>query len=73
MAAGVARCLENADFLRSEAIGVPFAHRLVEVGDAVAVGGRADDGAAELLLQLRIAADVVGVMMGVEDVRRTPT
>src|SRR4051812_6363870 len=72
MAACMAGRCEDADLLRSETVRVLIADGFIQIGDSVTVSGWADDGAAELTLQLRIAADMVGVMMGVEDVRRPP-
>src|SRR3954454_20724962 len=72
MAAGMARRCENTDRLRSETVRVLITDGFVQVGDAVAVGGWTYDGAAELALQLRITANMVGMVMGVEDMCRAP-
>ena len=72
MAARVAGHVEDARDLAAQRVAVALAHRHVDAGNAVAVGARADDGAAGRRLQLVIAAGVVVVVVGVEDMGEAP-
>ena len=56
----------------AEAIAVAVVDLDVDAGDARPVAPRADDGAAGRLLDLEIAADVIAVMVSVQDMRDLP-
>ncbi len=72
MAARVAGNIENLRDLAAEGIGLAFAQRHVDAGNALAIGLGADDGGAGRLLEGEIAAGVIVVVMGVEDMRERP-
>ena len=58
---------------RPDARGVPLLHLVIEEGNARRVLGRAPHPrVGKLRLELRNALDVIGVMMGDEDIRKVP-
>ena len=67
MAARVARHVEHLGLLLAEFEFVAFGERHVDAGDAGAVGQGPDDDGAVTRLQFEIAAGMVVVVMGVED------
>ncbi len=56
----------------AEAIAVAVVDLDVDAGDACPVAPRADDGAAGGLLDLQVAADVITMMVGVQDMGDLP-
>ena len=56
----------------AEAVAVAVVDLDVDAGDAGAVAARADDGAAGRFLDLEVAADMVAVMVGVQDMGDLP-
>src|SRR5690606_10143893 len=72
VAAGVTRYLDDACACRTEFHDVAFADRPVDAGYLVLLALRADHRAARLLLQLRIAARMVEMMVRVQDMRERP-
>ena len=72
VAGGVAGRLDDVDRVAAKLEAVAIAIGVVEAGNGDRLVERADDLAAELLLQRQIAFDMVGVMMGGEDVGDRP-
>ena len=72
VAAGVAGHVEDAGDLGAERVLVAVAHLDVDAGNARAIGARPHDRAFPLGLEREIAAGVIGVVMGVEDMRQAP-
>jgi hypothetical protein len=56
----------------AEAVALAVVDLDVDAGNARAVAARADDGAAGGLLDLAVAADMVAVMVGVQDMGDLP-
>ena len=73
----MARCmaghLENPRSLIAEGEGLVLADLDVDAGNSRRVASGADDGAAGGPLDLEIAADVVHVVMGAEDMGQAPS
>ena len=65
--------LEHLDRVRPELPGRALVHAHIEAGNAVAVLARAHDLGAEFLLERQVAAGVVEVMVGVEDMGQPGT
>src|SRR5690606_4523813 len=72
VSASVPRRLPHDDPARAEAELVAVADLDLDAGNAPRVGAGADDPAAGRGLELEIPARVIGVMMGIEDVRQRP-
>ena len=58
--------------MRAELDDVALADGDVDAGNARGIGARADDRAARRALQLEIAARVIRMVMGVQDMRQPP-
>lgn len=72
MAGGVAGRLDDVDGMIAELEAIAVAIGAVETGNGNGLTDRADDLAAELLLQCQIGVDMVGVVMGGEDMGDRP-
>ena len=72
MAAGMARHEEDLGLGLAEPVTVAVVDLDVDAGDAGAVLAQADDGAAGRLLDLQVAADMVAMMVGVQDMGDLP-
>ena len=72
VAAGVAGGVVNEGLGVAEFQRFALADLEVDAGDAGGVGAGPDDDAAGAFLQPQVAAGVVGVVVGVEDVREAP-
>jgi hypothetical protein len=68
----VAGGFDDAGTVFAQCEAVAFTHQYVDAGNPVGIGARADDAAAGAGLQREIAAGVIGVMVGVEDVVKFP-
>jgi len=68
----MARNEEHLGLGLAEAVAVAVLDRHVDARNPCLVAGEADDGAAGRLLDLAVAAHVIPMMMGVEDVRDLP-
>lgn len=68
----MARHEEHLGFGLTEAVAVAIIDLDVDAGDACAVRPRADDGAAGGFLDLQVAADMVAVMVRVQDMSDLP-
>ena len=68
----VARCLDDVDHVIAEMEAVAIGHRPVEAGNGDGLIDRADDFAAEPLLQRQVGGDVIGVVVGGEDMGDLP-
>ena len=72
VAAGVAGDEEHLGLAPRRSVGVAVVDLDVDAGDAGRVVAGADDGAAGRRLDLEVSADVIAVMVGVEDVGDVP-
>ncbi len=72
MGAGMRRDLHNGYAARAEGPGRSLAHLHIDAGNALAVLRRPDHLGAELLLQRQVAAGVIEMVMGVQDVGQRP-
>ena len=72
MAAGMARHEEHLRFGFAEAIAVAVIDLDIDAGNAGAILPRPDDGAACCLLDLQIAANMVAVMVRIQDMGDLP-
>ena len=72
VAAGVAGHEEDLGLGLAEAVAVAVVDLDVDARDARLVAPRADDGAAGGFLDLEVAADMVAMVVGVEDMRDLP-
>jgi hypothetical protein len=72
VAAGVARHEEDLGLRLAEAIMVAVVDLDVDARNARPVDPRTDDGAAGGFLDFEVAADMVAVMVGVQDMRDLP-
>ncbi len=70
--AGMAGHEENLRLGLAETVAVAIVDLDVDAGNACAILSRADDGAARRLLDLEIAADMVTVMVGIQDMGDLP-
>ena len=68
----MARHEEDFGFGLTEPIAVAVVDLDVDTGDPATVLAQADDGAAGRLLDLEVAADVVAVVVGVQDMGDLP-
>ncbi len=72
VAARVPRRVEDRRAMPAERHDVAVAHGYVDARNARRIGARADDRATRPPLELEVAAGVIGVVMGVEDVGQAP-
>lgn len=68
----MAGCFDDARRVFAECEAIAFPNHSVETGNPVGIGAGADDLAAGAGLEGEIAAGVIGVMVGVEDVVEYP-
>ena len=73
MARGMARRRYNLDRSAREIEGVAIAHGLGQSGDLCSLGSRSDDLWRPGLGKIRDALDMIGVVMGDEQVRELPS
>jgi hypothetical protein len=72
VAAGVARHEEHVGLGLAQAVALAVIDLDVDAGDAGAIAARADDGAAGGFLDLAVAADMVAVMVRIQDMGDLP-
>ncbi len=72
VATGMAGHVEDLGIEMTEATDITLTHLDVDAGDAARIGTRTDDGAAGFPLQLKVAADMIAMMVGVQDVGERP-